>query len=240
MMKTMVVGASKGLGKALIEGLGQAHDTLIGVSRTRPDHIKPQAGVQVRWVEADLADPATAAMTLEQAVAEGGLDTLIYNLGIWETLAFDPAYAFLADDDDQLQAIVNCNITSPIVLIKRLLPVLLKSANPRVILTGSTSGLPRSGRPEVAFGASKFALRGMADALREGYREQRLGVTCLNLGYLNTEDDFNTCRSVAEQRGAGQLIPVHDVVQVVRMALSLSSASFVKEITLPAILDERF
>ena len=44
----------------------------------------------------------------------------------------------------------------------------------------------------------------------------------------------------AEQRGDGQLIPVHDVVQVVRMALSLSSASFVKELTLPALLDERF
>jgi hypothetical protein len=30
------------------------------------------------------------------------------------------------------------------------------------------------------------------------------------------------------------------VVQVVRMTLNLSPASFVKDITLPAILDERF
>ena len=45
---------------------------------------------------------------------------------------------------------------------------------------------------------------------------------------------------MAEQRGDGQLIPVHDVVQVVRMVLSLSSASFVRELTLPAMLDERF
>ena len=142
--------------------------------------------------------------------------------------------------DEQLEAIVTCNITSTLLLIKRLLPVLLKSANPRIILTGSTSGLPQSGRPEVAFGASKFALRGIADALREGYRQQRLGVTCLNLGYLNTEDPLSTPLAVAAQRGEGQSIPVHDVVQVVRMALSLSSASFVKDITLPAILDERF
>lgn len=239
-MKTMVVGASKGLGRALIDGLGEHGDTLIGVSRTRPKNLTHNAGIVVRWVEADLSEPAQAAQIIEQAVVDGGLDTLIYNLGIWEEFAFDPAYNFLADNDDQVEAIVSCNITSTIVLIKRLLPVLLRSANPRIILTGSTSGLPQSGRPEVTFGASKFALRGIADALREGYRQQRLGVTCLNLGYLNTEDPMSTPRVIAEQRGEGNSIPVHDVVQVVRMALSLSSASFVKELTLPAIFDEHF
>ncbi|WP_095148726.1 SDR family oxidoreductase [Pseudomonas sp. Irchel s3a18] len=239
-MKTLVIGASKGLGKALIEGLGEAGDTLVGVSRSRPENLMARAGVDLRWIEANLGEPAMAAQIIEQAVIEDGLDTLVYNLGIWEALAFDPTYDFRGDHDDQLQAIVNCNITSAILLIKRVLPVLLKSANPRIILTGSTSGLPQSGRPEVAFGASKFALRGIADALREGYRDQRLGVTLLNLGYLNTEDALSTPRALAEQRGEGQLIPVHDVVQVVRMALSLSSASFVKELTLPAIGDERF
>ena len=62
----------------------------------------------------------------------------------------------------------------------------------------------------------------------------------LNLGYLNTEDALSTSRTLAEQRGEGRLITVHDVVQVVRMVLSLSGASFVKELTLPALLDERF
>ena len=239
-MNIMVVGASKGLGRALVEGLSEPGDRLIGVSRSHPGNLENRHGDQVQWVEADLGQPSQAARQLEQAVSEDGLDTLIYNLGIWEERAFDPLYAFLADRDYQVEAIVNCNITAPIVLIKHLLPVLLKSARPRIILTGSTSGLTQSGRPEVAFGASKFALRGIADALREGYRAQHLGVTCLNLGYLNTEDPLATPRDQAAQRGEGQLIPVHDVVQVVRMALSLSSASYVKDITLPAILDERF
>lgn len=239
-MKTLVVGASKGLGKALIEGLGEPGDTLIGVSRSHPEQLDHKDGVEVQWIEANLAKPTQAAQVIAEAIADNGLDTLIYNLGIWEEFAFDPAYNFLADDDEQIEAIVTCNITSTLLLIKRLLPVLLKSPNPRIILTGSTSGLPQSGRPEVAFGASKFALRGIADALREGYRQQRLAVTCLNLGYLNTEDPLSTPREQAAQRDEGHSIPVHDVVQVVRMTLSLSSASFVKDITLPAILDERF
>jgi NAD(P)-dependent dehydrogenase (short-subunit alcohol dehydrogenase family) len=239
-MNILVVGASKGLGRALIEGLGNAGDTLIGVSRTRPEGLLSDAGRQLRWVEANLMDPVKAEHDIAQAVADDGLDTLIYNLGIWEEFAFDPAYEFLETADDELQAIIGCNITSTILLIKRLLPLLLKSPQPRIILTGSTSGLPQSGRPEVAFGASKFALRGIADSLREGYRQQRLAVTCLNLGYLNTEDALSIPRDLAQQRGEGQLIPVHDVVEAVRMILSLSSASYVKELTLPAILDERF
>ncbi|MNZ91795.1 putative oxidoreductase YciK [compost metagenome] len=196
--------------------------------------------MQVQWIAADLTHPRQAAQQLEQAVAEQGLDTLIYNLGIWEQRAFGPGYDFLEDDEEQIEAIVSCNITATLLVIKRLLPTLLQSTRPRIILTGSTSGLARSGRPEVTFGASKFALQGIADALREGYRQQHLGVTCLNLGYLNTDDALAVPREVAEQQGEGQLIPVHDVVQVVRMALSLSSASFVRELTLPAILDERF
>ena len=239
-MRTMVVGASKGLGRALIEGLGEAGDSLIGVSRSRPEGLVAQPGVQLQWIEADLLQPVQAVEILEQALKEQGLDTLIYNLGIWEQKAFTSAYDFLTDDDAQIQAIVTCNISAPLLLLKRLLPRLLQSSRPRIIFTGSTSGLAGSGRPEVAFGASKFALRGIADTLREGYRQQGLGVTCLNLGYLNTDDPLATPREEAEQRGEGQLIPLHDVVQVVRMALSLSSASFVRELTLPAIQDERF
>lgn len=239
-MKIMVIGASKGLGKALMEGLGDHGDTLIGVSRTRPTDLATRPGIDQLWLEADLGNPRQAADLLAHCASESGLDTLVYNLGIWEDRAFDEAYDFLDDRDEQLQRIVDCNVTAPILLIKHLLPVLLRSDRPRILLTGSTSGLPQSGRPEVTFGASKFALRGMADALREGYRDRRLGVTCLNLGYLNTEDGLSVPRDEAERRGDGELIPVHDVVQVVRMALSLSAASFVKEITLPAILDPRF
>lgn len=235
-MRILVVGASKGLGRALVQGLGDAGDTLIGVSRGRPAWL-PAGG---QWVEADLAQPRLASAAIHEAVAGQGLDVLIYNVGIWEARAFEEGYRFLEDDDEQIEQMVGCNITAPLLLIKRLLPVLLKSSRPRIILTGSTSGLPGSGRPEVTFGASKFGLRGIAEALREGFRAQGLGVSCLNLGYLNTEDGLDVPLAEAQQRGEGALIPLHDVVQVCRMMLSLSAASFVRDITLPALHDERF
>ncbi|MDD2063993.1 3-oxoacyl-[acyl-carrier-protein] reductase FabG [compost metagenome] len=239
-MRVLVVGASKGLGKAFMEGLGKPGDTLIGVARSRPERVVASKDVEVQWIAADLAQPAAAVEAIAQALAGGGVDTLIYNLGLWEAEAFAEHYSFLADRDAELQGMVDCNITATILLIKRLLPMLLESEKPRILLTGSTSGLPQSGRPEVTFAASKFALRGIAEALREGYREQGLGVTCLNLGYLNTEDGLDVPVAEAAARGEGGLIPLHDVVLVVRTMLELSAASYVRELTLPAIADERF
>src|SRR5690606_38186271 len=130
--------------------------------------------------------------------------------------------------DESIVAMVHTNITGTILLLKRPIPKLLASTNSRLILTGSTSGLRHSGRPEVTFGASKFALTGIGDALREGLREQGLSVTCLQLGYLNTEDDLSVPLSEAALRGDGQLIPVHDVVNVVKALLNMSGASYVR------------
>ena len=44
----------------------------------------------------------------------------------------------------------------------------------------------------------------------------------------------------AAQNGEGQLMALHDVVALVRTLLGLSAASYVRELVLPAIADERF
>ncbi|MEM7292478.1 MAG: SDR family NAD(P)-dependent oxidoreductase, partial [Pseudomonadota bacterium] len=142
--------------------------------------------------------------------------------------------------DEEIVRLVDTNITSAILLLKRLIPRLLNAKRPQIVLTGSTSGLRQSGSPEVAFGASKFALRGIADALREGFREARLAVTCLQIGDLNTDDELSVPIAEACERGRGTLIPMHDVVDLTRALLKISSSSYVNEITVPPILDNRF
>ena len=238
-MKILVVGASKGLGKAFVEGLPDDNDTIIGVSRSKPGSLQLKSSANVDWIEVDMADSVEASNIIERQIP-AELDVIIYNLGIWEELAFTGDYQFLQCPDEEIVNLVQVNITSAIILLKRIIPRLLKSPRPQVVLTGSTSGLPQSGQPEVAFGASKFALRGIADALREGFREKRLAVTCLQLGNLNTDDGIGEPLSKACPKGAGSLIPVHDVVSITRTILNLSPCSFVREVVLPAIGDERF
>ncbi|HIE4191879.1 TPA: SDR family NAD(P)-dependent oxidoreductase, partial [Stenotrophomonas maltophilia] len=60
-MKLMVIGASRGLGRAFVEGLCSAGDTVIGVSRNRPRDIECPEGVTLQWIEADLSQPTVAA-----------------------------------------------------------------------------------------------------------------------------------------------------------------------------------
>lgn len=238
-MKILIVGAGRGLGRAFVEGLAQAGDTVIGVSRSQPSDLALPIGVDLQWIAADLSEPLLASRQIETVLPKQ-LDVVICNVGIWEEKAFSTDYDFLNDSDEQIIQMMNVNLTSTILLLKRLIPHLLKSAKPQLILTGSTSALARSGRPEVAFGVSKFGLNGIADALREGFRDQRLAVTCLQLGYLNTDDDLSVPLAQAHQRGDGQLIPVHDVVKLVQTLLQLSPSSYVRELVLPAILDKRF
>lgn len=238
-MHIMIIGASKGLGRALFEGLGRPGDCLTGVARHPPAALAMPEGVAQHWIRADLSEPVTAADAIAQA-APPVIDTLIYNLGLWEEHAFSDAYDFLAEPDAALTSLVDVNIRAALLLLKRLLPRVLRAERPQLVLTGSTSGLRGAGRPEVAFGASKFALNGMAEALREGYREAGLAVSVLQLGYLNTDDGLAVPRQEAAARGEGGLVPVHDVVDVVDTLIRLSGASFVRELVMPAIADTQF
>ena len=231
-MEALVVGGSGGLGSAIVEALLADGVSVTGASRTRP------ADTTASWIAVDFTAPESASATLAAQTPET-IDTLIWNLGVWEPNAFTEQYSFADEFDATTAALVATNITGPIMALRALLPKVLASKTPRVILTGSTSALPRSGRPEVAFGASKTALNGIADALREGYRDQGLQVTTLQLGNLNTDDGLEVPREAAAARGDGTLIPVHDVVAVLRTLLSLSPASFIREIVMPATHDER-
>ncbi|MGL6249373.1 MAG: SDR family NAD(P)-dependent oxidoreductase, partial [Billgrantia desiderata] len=123
-MNVMIVGASQGLGRAFIEGLGDDGDRLIGVSRRMPEPLPVRAGLEIDWIEADLASPERASATLAEAVEARGIDVLIYNLGLWESRAFEPNYRFLDDSPAEIQRIVTVNVSGAILLIQALLPVL--------------------------------------------------------------------------------------------------------------------
>ena len=133
---------------------------IIGVSRKAPTDLTVAPSCALRWIEADLSDPeAAAARIAEQAPAE--LDAILCNVGVWEDKAFTDDYDFLADSPQQIARLLDINITGTILLLQRLIPRLLGRAKPQLVLTGSTSGLPRSGRPEVAFGASRRRCRAL-------------------------------------------------------------------------------
>lgn len=109
--------------------------------------------------------------------------------------------------------------------------------NAKIILIGSTWGLENHNGHEVAFSASKFALRGMVHSLRENLRADNIGVSILNLGYLATEYQYEDTTKVLEET-CGELIPLVDVIQAIKFILSTTQATCVKEIHMPAMKDK--
>lgn len=229
----LVYGVSKGLGKALIEGIPSKQDTIYGVSRSRPSFVSDN----FHWIQTDLSE-ASSAEVVKNSLQETPIDCLIYNVGIWEKHAFTDEYQFEATTDAEILTMIQTNISACILHLKAMLPNLRLATNSKIILIGSTWGLDNHNGHEVAFSASKYALRGIVQSLRETLRPDQIGISVLNLGYLATEYPLSVPVDEVISHTEGALIPLQDVLNAVKFILSTSHASCVKEITMPAMLDE--
>jgi NAD(P)-dependent dehydrogenase (short-subunit alcohol dehydrogenase family) len=212
----LIVGASRGLGDALTRTLPRAGDMAWLVSRGEP-FLGNEDGATRRWLPGDLSKLDAGAAIAAQ-LAGRPLDVVVYNAGIWENSAWSGGYDAARVPDEETARIVQVNLTSAITLLGKLLPSLRQSENPKVILIGSISGLENVRGQEVAYGASKFGLRGVAHALREHWRAHGVGVSILNPGSFD---------------GIGHA----DLVASVRYMASLSRTALVKELDLVAMGD---
>lgn len=225
--KAVVVGASRGIGLAVAEHFAPQLDRLITVSRT--------AAPVGEWVQADVSE-LSGVETVANAVGNDFLDALLYMGGTWEAQAFTCQYSFEACSDADISRVIAVNLVAPIRLVKALLPALRRSENPKIIFMGSLSGRDNFSGREVANSASKFGLRGVVHALREELRPQQIGVTVINPGNVGTPEVLADL--AADGLLGGEAIPLADLLKLIDCVLSLSRATCVKEIDLPAMLGE--
>ncbi|MFB5676108.1 SDR family NAD(P)-dependent oxidoreductase [Paenibacillus terreus] len=237
MRNFMIFGASKGLGEAFVKVLPEAGDHVWIVSRSHAETLLLNDGVNRYWIKADLAS-AEAGNEITVAFKDTALDVLIYNVGIWESNGFRENYDFEQDDPAEIANILNVNVVSAITCIQKLLPNLKKSDNAKIILIGSTAGLENNHFTQVAFTASKFGLRGIGNSLREHVKKYGIGVTIINPGEIATQVPYEDGVEKVWSAYQGTQIPLSDIVSLVKCVIHLSRASCVKEINIPAMLDE--
>jgi short-subunit dehydrogenase len=228
----LIYGVSKGLGKAIVQKVPQPADKVYGVSRTEPDSLP-----HLNWINADLSCPNQAAAAIKQRIGREKIDVLIYNVGIWESTAFTNHYNFNEIPSLEIHKIIHTNITSCIQSIQSLIENLKLSDNAKIILIGSTWGVDNHNGSEVVFSATKFALRGIAQSLREILREDAIGVSVLNLGYLASEYDIDIPAAQILEETDSSLIPLSDAIQAILFIISTTKAACVKEILMPAMAD---
>ena len=228
----LIYGVSKGLGKAIAKLIPDSIDTVYGVSRSAPEGID-----NLNWISTDLSSSEDAVHTVKKIVGEDKIDILIYNVGIWENNAFTDSYNFKEVSSIELNKIINTNISTCIQSLQSLIDNLKRSDNAKVILIGSTWGVDNHNGKELIFSATKYALRGVAQSLREILREDLIGVSILNLGYLATEYEIDVPTELILAETNHSLISLSDVIQVIKFIISTINATCVKEILMPAMKD---
>lgn len=229
----LIYGVSKGLGKAIVQTVPRSTDTIYGVSRTQPQEIQ-----NLNWICTDLSKPEQAVSDVKTAIGQQKVDVLIYNVGIWEQQAFSENYNFENVSAAEINQIINTNITTCIQSIQSLIENLKYSDNAKIILIGSTWGVENHNSKELVFSATKFALRGIAHSLREILREHLIGVCVLNLGYLASEYEIKKPVEEILEETEYSLISLAGVIHAINFIISTSKAACVKEILMPAMLDQ--
>jgi NADP-dependent 3-hydroxy acid dehydrogenase YdfG len=168
----LITGASAGLGKAIAAALAPTHTLfLAGRPSRRLDEVAELYGATT-W-PIDLADTGDVE-TVVEPIAE--LDVLVHNAGV----AYPGRVAETVPE--QWRATLEVNVVGAVALTLALLPA-LRAARGHVVFINSGSGINAS--PGLAsYSASKFALRGFADSLRND--ERSLRVTSVHPGRIAT------------------------------------------------------
>jgi short-subunit dehydrogenase len=183
----LVTGAASGIGEALAGQLAARGSGLVLVDRdaerlaTVADRIRsahPRLAVDTTVV--DLSDEdATTRVAAELAAAHPEVTLLVNNAGVALGGRFDQV---TAEEFDWLMAI---NFRAVVTLTRAFLPALKTHPGSHLVNVSSIFGI-FAPPGQVAYAASKFAVRGFTEALRHELAENGVGVTVVHPGGIKT------------------------------------------------------
>jgi NAD(P)-dependent dehydrogenase (short-subunit alcohol dehydrogenase family) len=184
----VITGAGSGIGRALAVEASRrgAHLAISDVNEAGLDEtvslIKAASNAEVRADRLDVADRA-AFLAYADTVAEhfGRVNVIINNAGVTMTGDFEDMTL------DEFDWIMGINLNGVVTGTKAFLPHLIASGDGQVVNISSVFGLV-SMPGQSAYNASKYAVRGFSEALREEMLISRhpVGVTCVHPGGIKT------------------------------------------------------
>jgi len=197
----LVTGANRGIGKAIAAGLaGLGATVLLTVrdqeagERAREEIIAGQPQFQPADVQVEVCDvsnlDAVRAFAADLTSRVWTLDLLIHNAGVLP--------ATRTETDDGHEITLATHVLGPVLLTERLLPILAKSSDPRVILMSSggmyTQSLPaddpeyRTGRYSgaTAYARTKRLQVAFTPILARRWANQHISVYSMHPGWADT------------------------------------------------------
>ncbi|WP_030490783.1 SDR family oxidoreductase [Micromonospora chokoriensis] len=202
----LVTGANKGIGYEIAAGLGALGWT-VGVG-ARDDARREAAvqklraaGVDAFGVPLDVTDDASAAAAARLVEERaGGLDVLVNNAGVTGGVPQEPTTVDLA----AVRAAVETNVIGVIRVINAMLPLLRRSASPRIVnMSSGVGSLTRqaastdpfvTGPLSVAYAPSKTFLNAVTLQYAKELRDTNILINAACPGFVAT--DLNGFRGV--------------------------------------------
>lgn len=186
-MKAVILGATKGMGRAVARQAAQRGDTLFLLGRNTDDLARSAADCtahgpahEVGFAACDLADPDTFAPALDAAdAALGGFDTVIVTAGAFGT------QDALEADPVRLRALLTVNFAHTVLFCEAARARLMARGGGTLCVFSSVAG-DRGRKPVVLYGASKAGLSAYLEGLDHRYRDAGLVTVCVKPGFVRT------------------------------------------------------
>ena len=171
----LITGGGSGIGRALAIEAARRGVAVALVGR-RAERLKETRMCLAKGAECLILPGDVTSRRDRHAIRDrisrewGLLDILVNNAGIVTAGALGDTR------DSELERLMTTNVIAPMAMTRDMLPLLLKGAPSRVVNVGSMLG--DIGCPMFsAYSASKFALRGLSNALRRELKSFGVGVT---------------------------------------------------------------
>ena len=196
----VVTGAASGIGEAVAFALADRGSNLVLIDVAADRLASVAERIRARHSQAkleehvvDLADArATAAVAAEILAAHPRIRLLVNNAGVALGGRFDEVTL------DEFGWVIDINFLATVRLTHALLPALKAEPGSHLVNMSSLFGLIAPGG-QVAYAASKFAVRGFTEALRQELTPAGIGVTCVHPGGIRTR--------IAESARVGSGVP---------------------------------
>lgn len=181
-----ITGASRGIGRAIALTLSKAGTDIAGIDlnldelKSAMKMIEDDTGRKAIAVQADVADPASVAKGVEEAIKVlGRIDILVNNAGITRD------NILLRMKDEEWDRVIKINLTGTFNCTKAVIKGMVKNRSGRIISIASVVGA-MGNVGQANYAASKAGIIGFTKSIAREYANRGITANAIAPGFIET------------------------------------------------------